>query len=107
MWPPTGDPLWEAVNESQLPLHFHTFPATDPNLRKSLDPTIARRMTYSGLCRFQMTLATILTDLMGAAVFERFPNIRKVLRESGIGWIPYMLGPMDFEVQDQDQDLQL
>ncbi len=37
-------------------------------------------MTYSGLCRFQMTLATILTDLMGAAVFERFPNIRIVLR---------------------------
>ena len=27
-----------------------------------------------------MTLATILTDLMGAAVFERFPNIRMVLR---------------------------
>ena len=47
-------------------------------------------MTYSGLCRFQMTLATILTDLMGAAVFERFPNIRIVFGESGIGWIPYV-----------------
>src|SRR5207247_297633 len=84
-----------------------TTPAPDPELRKSLEPTIARRMTYSGLCRFQMTLATILTDLMGAAVFERFPNIRVVLGESGIGWIPYVLDRMDFEYQDQYQDLKL
>jgi predicted TIM-barrel fold metal-dependent hydrolase len=107
MWHPMWDPLWEAVNETQLPLHFHTFPATDPEFRKSLEPTIARRMTYSGLVRFQMTLATILTDLMGAAVFERFPNIRMVLGESGIGWIPYVLDRMDFEFEDQYQDLKL
>jgi predicted TIM-barrel fold metal-dependent hydrolase len=64
-------------------------------------------MTYSGLVRFQMTLATILTDLMGAAVFERFPNIRMVLGESGIGWIPYVIDRMDFEYKDQYQDLKL
>jgi predicted TIM-barrel fold metal-dependent hydrolase len=107
MWHPMWDPLWETVDETQLPLHFHTFPASDPELRKSLDPMIARRMTYSGLCRFQMTLATILTDLMGAAVFERFPNIRVVLGESGIGWIPYVIDRMDFEYKDQYQDLKL
>jgi predicted TIM-barrel fold metal-dependent hydrolase len=107
MWHPMWDPLWEAVNETQLPLHFHTFPATDPELRKSLEPSISRRMTYSGLVRFQMTLATILTDLMGAAVFERFPNIRMVLGESGIGWIPYVIDRMDFEYKDQYQDLKL
>src|SRR2546429_199551 len=105
--PRPGDPLWEAVNETQLPLHFHTFPATDPELRKSLEPSISRRMTYSGLVRFQMTLATILTDMMGAAVFERFPNIRMVLGESGIGWIPYVIDRMDFEYKDQYQDLKL
>jgi len=107
MWHPMWDPLWEAVNETQLPLHFHTFPAVDPELRKQLELPIQRRMTYSGLCRFQMTLATILTDLMGAAVFERFPNIRVVLGESGIGWIPYVIDRMDFEYQDQYRDLPL
>ena len=44
---------------------------------------------------------------MGAAVFERFPNIRMVLGESGIGWIPYVLDRMDFEFEDQYQDLKL
>ncbi len=52
------------------------------------------------------TPATILTDLMGAAVFERFPNIRVVFGESGIGWIPYVIDRMDFEYKDQYQDLE-
>ncbi len=37
---------------------------------------------------FQMTLGHILTALMGAAVFERFPRFRVVFGESGIGWLP-------------------
>ena len=54
-----------------------------------------------------MTLGNILTSMMGAAVFERFPNIRMVMGESGIGWIPYVLDRMDFEYKDQYQDLKL
>jgi predicted TIM-barrel fold metal-dependent hydrolase len=107
MWHPMWDPLWQAVNETQLPLHFHTFPAVDPDLRKQFTGDTLRAMTYSGLCLFQMTLANILTALMGAAVFERFPNIRVVFGESGIGWIPYVLDRMDFEYQDQYRDLKL
>jgi predicted TIM-barrel fold metal-dependent hydrolase len=107
MWHPMWDPLWEAVNETQLPLHFHTFPAVDPKLRAQQTGPTQRAMTYAGLCLFQMTLGQILTALMGAAVFERFPNIRVVFGESGIGWIPYVLDRMDFEYQDQYRDLKL
>jgi predicted TIM-barrel fold metal-dependent hydrolase len=105
MWHPMWDPLWEAVNETRLPLHFHTFPAVDPKLRAQQTGPTLRAMTYAGLCLFQMTLGQILTALMGAAVFERFPNIRVVFGESGIGWIPYVLDRMDFEYQDQYRDL--
>jgi len=107
MWHPMWDPLWEAVNETQLPLHFHTFPSVDPEERKKYELPVQRQMTYAGLCLFQMTLGNILTALMGAAVFERFPNIRVVFGESGIGWIPYVLDRMDFEYKDQYQDLKL
>jgi uncharacterized protein len=90
-----------------LPLHFHTFPAVDPKLRAQQTGPTQRAMTYAGLCLFQMTLGQILTSLMGAAVFERFPNIRVVFGESGIGWIPYVIDRMDFEYQDQYRDLKL
>jgi uncharacterized protein len=107
MWHPMWDPLWEAVNETQLPLHFHTFPAIDPELRKKYEGLVQRQMTYAGLCVFQMNLSNILTALMAAAVFERFPKIRVVFGESGIGWIPYVLERMDFEYKDQYRDLKL
>src|SRR6516162_421633 len=30
MWHPSWEPFWQAVDEVQLPLHFHTFPTTPP-----------------------------------------------------------------------------
>jgi predicted TIM-barrel fold metal-dependent hydrolase len=107
MWHPMWDPLWEAINETRLPLHFHTFPSVDPKLRAGHTGDTLLALRYSGICLFQMTLGAILTALMGAAVFERFPNLRVVFGESGIGWIPYLLDRMDYEYQDQYQDIKL
>src|SRR5262250_1324556 len=107
MWHPSWEPLWQAVNEVNLPLHFHTFPSVSPALREKYTGLTQRALTYSGLCMFQITLANILTSLMGKAVFERYPNIRVVFGESGIGWIPYVIDRMDFEYKDQYQDIPL
>src|SRR5256885_6245630 len=107
MWHPCWEPLWEAINEVGLPLHFHTFPSVSPALREKYTGLTLRALSYSSLCLLQITLGNILTALMGRAVFERFPNIRVVFGESGIGWIPYMLDRMDFEYGDQYQDLPL
>ena len=94
-------------NDVGLPLHFHTFPSVSPKLREQYTGLTQRALMYSSLCLFQMTLANILTALMGRAVFERYPNIRIAFGESGIGWIPYVLDRMDFEYEDQYKDLPL
>ena len=41
MWHPSWDPLWQAINETQLPLHFHTFPSVDPKLRAGVAGRLA------------------------------------------------------------------
>jgi len=107
MWHPCWEPLWQAINEVSIPLHFHTFPSVSPKLREQYTGLTQRALMYSGLCLFQMTLANILTALMGRAVFERYPNLRIAFGESGIGWIPYVLDRMDFEYEDQYKDLPL
>ena len=38
-------------------------------------------------------------------MLERYPRLRLVLGESGIGWIPYVLQRMDAEWEDQFKDL--
>ena len=43
--------------------------------------------------------------MMGAGVFERYPNLRVSFGESGVGWIPYALDRMDFEFEDRFRDL--
>ena len=54
-----------------------------------------------------MNLVNILAAVIGAAVLERYPNVRISFGESGIGWIPYALDRMDFEWEDRFRDLGL
>jgi predicted TIM-barrel fold metal-dependent hydrolase len=107
MWSPIWEPLWKAVNDVQLPLHFHTFPATPPGVREKYARPTQRAAMFTGVSAFQMNLINILAALMGTNVFERYPNIRIAFGESGIGWIPYALDRMDFEWEDRFRDLGL
>ena len=54
-----------------------------------------------------MNMANVLMSIIFTGVLERFPRIKLVLGESGIGWIPYMLRRMDAEWEDQFKDLDL
>ncbi len=107
MWDPMWEPLWKAVNDVQLPLHFHTFPATPPGVREKHPREIQRRAMFTGVSAFQMNLINILAALMASNVFERYPKIRVAFGESGIGWLPYALDRMDFEWEDRFRDLGL
>jgi predicted TIM-barrel fold metal-dependent hydrolase len=43
MWHPSWEPFWQAVDEVQLPLHFHTFPTPPPRARQEGRRSVARR----------------------------------------------------------------
>jgi predicted TIM-barrel fold metal-dependent hydrolase len=107
MWHPVWEPLWKTIHEVDLPLHFHTFPAVPPSmLDKATGPT-RRAAFFTVVSAFQMNLVNILAAVVGAAVLERYPNVRISFGESGIGWIPYALDRMDFEWEDRFRDLGL
>jgi predicted TIM-barrel fold metal-dependent hydrolase len=107
MWHPVWEPLWQAVNEVNLPLNFHTFPSLPPDAREKATGLTRRAALFTGVSGFQMNLVNILAAVIGAAVLERYPNLRIVFGESGIGWIPYALDRMDFEWEDRFRDLGL
>ncbi len=105
MWHPLWEPLWQAVQKFNLPLHFHTFPTTAPEARAQTSGQVRRAAMFTGVSVFQMGLIHILAAMIGAGVFERYPNLRVSFGESGIGWIPYALDRMDFEFEDRFRDL--
>ncbi len=105
MWHPCWDPLWEAVNEVELPLHFHTFPTTPPQAREQSSGLVRRAAMFTGVSAFQMGLIHIVAAIIGAGVFDRYPKLKIALGESGVGWLPYALDRMDFEFEDRFRDL--
>ena len=107
MWHPVWEPLWQAVNEVDLPLHFHTFPSVSPAERERTPQVSQRAAFFTRVSGFQLNLSNILAAVIGAAVLERYPKLRISFGESGIGWIPYVLDRMDFEWEDRFRDLGL
>jgi predicted TIM-barrel fold metal-dependent hydrolase len=105
MWHPVWEPLWKAVNDVQLPSHFHTFPAVPASVRESLTGDLRRKAQFTSVAGFQMNLINIIAAIIGAGVLERYPNLRIGLGESGSGWLPYALDRMDFEYEDRFRDL--
>jgi predicted TIM-barrel fold metal-dependent hydrolase len=125
LWDPYWNPLWQVIDETGLPLHFHTVGGYLPDhIRKiamiGADPTrallpgasevelpVARAAFASHITAFQINMSNVLTSMIYSGVLERYPRIRLVLGESGIGWIPYVLWRMDAEWEDQFKDLSL
>ena len=124
LWNPYWNPLWEVIDACGLPLHFHTVGGYLPDhVRKMVlvgsDPTragadmtaadvaVARSAFASNITQFQINMSNILTSMIFSGAFERYPRLKMVLGESGIGWIPYVLNRMDAEWEDQFKDLEL
>jgi predicted TIM-barrel fold metal-dependent hydrolase len=105
MWHPDWEKLWKAVAEVDLPLHFHTFPTTNPKARAETSAHVRRAAMFTGVSAFQMGLINIIAAMIGAGVFDRYPTLRIGFGESGAGWLAYALDRMDFEFEDRFRDL--
>lgn len=106
LFEPYWNPLWEAANETKLPVHLHTLGQERPDW--SHLPELQQRQGFAvHITSFQMAMAKPLMEAIYGGVFEAYPETLLVLGESGIGWIPYILEHMDLEWEDQFKDLTL
>ena len=106
LFDPDWDPLWQAVGESGLPLHFHTIGSKRPDF-ESMAPLQGRQAHAVYITGFQLGMARILMEIVYSGVLETYPALQIVIAESGIGWIPYLLERMDMEWEEQYKDLTL
>jgi uncharacterized protein len=124
LWDPSWNALWQVVDACGLPIHFHTIGTRLPEdlqrlvhmgsdlSRAPADTTsdekhLARMAFATHITGFQINMTGVLTSVIFGGVLERYPRIRVVLGEAGIGWIPYVLWRMDAEWEDQFKDLAL
>jgi uncharacterized protein len=97
------EPMWKLLAESNLPIHFHgtpvafTWPSRPPHW-SDLEFGCASAMYVSNT---QMGAHTTLSAMIFGGMLERHPNLKVVLGESGIGWIPFFIDRMDYEWEEQ------
>jgi predicted TIM-barrel fold metal-dependent hydrolase len=93
---PDYEDFWAAAAELEMPISLHIDPHITPFTRAM--PTEHRslvgiRATNTALAG--MALGEQLGHLIFSGVFDRYPKLRVVLAESGVGWISYVLDRMD------------
>ena len=106
LWHPDWEPLWGAVAETGLPLHMHTIGGhVDTRFVKGREQYL--RWLAAHISCFQLSMADHVSSIIFSGALERYPDVRVVIGESGLGWIPYLLERMDYEWEDQFQNLEL
>jgi predicted TIM-barrel fold metal-dependent hydrolase len=106
LWRPEWDGLWRAAEDCGLPVHLHTV-GVGSDRRWVEKPEHYLPFLATVLTGFQMAMASHIAALIFGGALERFPGLRIVMGEAGIGWIPYVLERMDYEWQDQFRNLEL
>jgi len=108
LWDPYWEPFWKTSAEVALPVHFHTIglPPEAP-FREGLSENAKLAGRATKVAGNQLFIVNILAAIINSGVLERYPTLRIVLGESGIGWIPYVLDRMDYEFEDRFSRLAL
>ncbi|WP_018637695.1 amidohydrolase family protein [Parafrankia elaeagni] len=97
------DPFWEICAGLQLPVHFH-IGASQTSLSyfgttywPSQDDYV--KPAIGGASLFQNNSRVLLNSAY-SGMFDRHPALQMVSVESGIGWVPFMLEAMDYELEE-------
>jgi predicted TIM-barrel fold metal-dependent hydrolase len=86
------DPLWAELSEMQTPVCLHLGVADDSWEIASRDPTPQMGVFTS---QQAMRLSEQLGMLLLSGLLERFPKLRFVFVEPGLGWVPHYLNTLD------------
>jgi predicted TIM-barrel fold metal-dependent hydrolase len=96
-WDKSYDPLWEALSDAGIPISQHV--GANSYLANIIeeDETPFKGITQSLPPIF---MSECVADWTVSGVLERWPNLKVVLVEAGIGWIPYFLERLDTMVDN-------
>ncbi len=101
------DPFFATCAELHLPLHFHIGASVTgmtfygqyfwPSQAEGTKLAIGGSLLFIGNAR-------VVTNLILAGTFDRHPDLQCVSVESGIGWIPFILETLDYEMFENAPD---
>lgn len=98
-------PFWDVAEEARLPVSIHLGPST-----RALKPKLGSWRFPAFVAIIPMQLDELLAGMIFSGILEKRPNVRFVLGEGGLGWVPYVIERLDHEHEkyyDKIQDHRL
>jgi len=92
------DPLWASCQELNVPICFHAGASSGIQIPayEGYSPTLAA--AFQSIVR-PASSVSVLVNLLISKVLMRFPGLKVVLAESGLGWGAYLLEYTDFQAK--------
>lgn len=98
------DPLWETCQELELPVNFHIGAGGDTFERSYWKGLPFQRRLAIGSIALFLDNFRVIVNLIFSGLLERFPALKFVSVESGIGWIPYVLEACEHQFDETVPD---
>jgi len=97
------DPFWAACVDLQLPVHFHIGASVTamgfygkypwPSHPMNTQLAIGGTLLFIGNAR-------VVANIILSGMLDRHPTLKMVSVESGVGWIPFILEALDYEMSE-------
>ncbi len=96
-------PLWEVCTDRKMPINFHigaSETAIDwmgkqgwPGLTRDLRSGISGAMIF-------FNNGAVMSNLIYSGILDRYKDLKFVSVESGIGWVPFLLEALDYQLDE-------
>lgn len=99
------DPVYEAAQETDLPVMLHSVTAVFPVFPFNLN--CFTTMFSAHIVSHGISMVANLLSMMETGVPARYQRLRIGFSESGIGWVPWIMQRMDKEYRERRRELPL
>ncbi len=93
---PAYEPIYEAMAEVGLPMQMHV---SGQEMLGSSAPWISggglHHYKYEGYVLFHQSTVSHITSLIVHGVFERYPDMKLLMNEGGLSWLPWLATTLD------------
>jgi len=97
------DPLWDICSELQMPVHFHIGNSdTTMNFYDSYSWGSQSQPVHWAIGGMMLFIgnARSVVNLIASGILDRHPELKVVSVESGVGWIPFVMEALLYELAE-------
>ena len=97
---PHWAPFFEICNDGAIPINFHIATGGIDGFSMTWDGFDFGRKLAVGAMLFYIGNAATLGNFIVSGLLDKYPKMKVVSVESGVGWIPFLLEALEYQVDE-------